>query len=116
MISEDPLHSVLIDDYESEVDCKNGIEKRHNSWYGARTIRAVTLYSICDKTLVTKEPVQAARVQDDLWPVSFLDEIGCKTANIPLEHGARERHAASERMRMKLHGAKRQGNRALAGV
>lgn len=41
VVTEDTLRGLLAEGYEIEVVCKDGAEKRHNSWYGIWVIRAV---------------------------------------------------------------------------
>ena len=38
VVTEDGLRGLLADGYLIEVVCKEGAEKRHNSWYGAWVI------------------------------------------------------------------------------
>ena len=74
-------------------------EKRHNSWYGTWVIRAVAPNDGADKMLVTSRSVLKLRdFRTIVGLVSFLADMGCKTASIPLEEGGRERHAAPGRI------------------
>ena len=99
VVTEDVLRGLLAEGYEIEVICKDGAEKRHNSWYGTWVIRAVTSDGGCDKTVVTSRSLFKQReFKTIVGLVSFLADMGCKTASIPLEQGARERHAAPGRM------------------
>jgi len=41
VVTEDGLRGLLAEHYLIEVVCKEGAEKRHNSWYGTWVIRAV---------------------------------------------------------------------------
>ena len=61
VVTEDGLRSLLADGYLLEVVCKEGAEKRHNSWYGAWVIRAVAPDGRDDKMLVTSRSVLKLR-------------------------------------------------------
>ncbi|MDZ7909833.1 MAG: hypothetical protein U5N10_17555 [Gemmobacter sp.] len=99
VVTEDALRCLLAEGYEIEVVCKNGAEKRHNSWYGTWVIRAVLPGGASGKTLITSLSLLKPReFKTIIGLVSFLADMGCKTANIPLEQGACERHAAKERL------------------
>jgi len=95
VVTEDGLRSLLADGYLIEVVCKETAEKRHNSWYGTWVIRAVSADGRDDKMLVTSRSVLKLRdFRTIVGLVSFLADMGCKTARVPLEEGGRERHAA----------------------
>jgi hypothetical protein len=97
VVTEDGLRGLLTRGYLIEVVCKEGAEKRHNSWYGAWVIRAVAPDGRDDKMLVTSRSVLKLRdFKTIVGVVSFLADMGCPTASIPLVEGARERHAASK--------------------
>lgn len=98
VVTEDGLRGLLAEGYLIEVVCKEGAEKRHNSWYGAWVIRAVAPDGRDDKMLVTSRSVLKLRdFKTIVGLVSFLADMGCTTASIPLVEGARERHAAPGR-------------------
>jgi hypothetical protein len=95
VVTEDGLRGLLADGYLIEVVCKEGAQKRHNSWYGSWVIRAVATEGRDDKMLVTSRSVLKLRdFKTIVGLVSFLADMGCTTARIPLEEGGRERHAA----------------------
>lgn len=95
VVTEDGLRGLLTEGYVIEVVCKEGAEKRHNSWYGAWVIRAVAPDGRPDKMLVTSRSLLKLRdFKTIVGLVSFLADIGCTTASIPLVEGARERHAS----------------------
>ena len=99
VVTEDGLRSLLAEGYLIEVVCKEAAEKRHNSWYGTWVIRAVAPNDGSDKMLVTSRSVLKLRdFKTIVGLVSFLADMGCKTASIPLEEGGRERHAAPGRI------------------
>ncbi|MFD1910918.1 hypothetical protein [Halodurantibacterium flavum] len=99
VVTEDGLRSLLADGYHLEVVCTEGAEKRHNSWYGIWVARAVAEDGRPDKMLVTSRSVLKLReFKTIVGLVSFLAEMGCTTASIPLVEGGRERHAASGRV------------------
>jgi hypothetical protein len=99
VVTEDGLRSLLAEGYLIEVVCKEAAEKRHNSWYGTWVIRAVAPNDGSDKMLVTSRSVLKLRdFRTIVGLVSFLADMGCKTASIPLEEGGRERHAAPGRI------------------
>lgn len=99
VVTEDGLRSLLADGYLLEVVCKEAGEKRHNSWYGTWVARAVTVDGRADKMLVTSRSYLKVReFKTIVGLVSFLSEMGCTTASIPLEEGGRERHAAPGRV------------------
>ena len=98
VVTEDGLRSLLADGYLIEVVCKEDAEKRHNSWYGTWVIRAVAKDGRDDKMLVTSRSVLKVRdFKTIVGLVSFLADMGCKTASVPLIEGGRERHAAPGR-------------------
>ncbi|EAQ10634.1 hypothetical protein RB2654_23053 [Rhodobacterales bacterium HTCC2654] len=95
VVTEDGLRGLLAEGYLIEVVCKERAEKRHNSWYGSWVIRAVATDGRDDKMLVTSRSVLKLRdFRTIVGLVSFLADMGCTTASIPLEEGGRERHAA----------------------
>jgi hypothetical protein len=99
VVTEDGLRGLLAEGYLIEVVCREGAEKRHNSWYGVWVIRTVTPDGLDDKMLVTSRSVLKLReFKTVVGLVSFLVDMGCTTASIPLIAGGRERHAASGRM------------------
>ena len=99
VVTEDGLRGLLADGYLIEVVCKEAAEKRHNSWYGTWVVRAVTEDGRDDKMLVTSRSYLKVReFKTIVGLVSFLADMGCKTASIPLEEGGRERHAAPGRV------------------
>lgn len=98
VVTEDGLRSLLAQGYLLEVVCKAGAEKRHNSWYGTWVVRAVSPDGGDDKMLVTSRSVLKLRdFSTIVGLVSFLADMGCTTASIPLESGGRARHAAPGR-------------------
>lgn len=93
VVTEDGLRGLLAEGYLIEVVCKEGAEKRHNSWYGTWVIRAVSPDGHDDKMLVTSRSVLKLRdFRTIVGLVSFLADMGCTTAAIPLEQGGRETH------------------------
>ena len=95
VVTEDGMRGLLAEGYLIEVVCKEGAEKRHNSWYGSWVIRAVSADGRDDKMLVTSRSVLKLRdFKTIVGLVSFLADMGCTTASIPLEEGGRMRHAA----------------------
>ena len=98
VVTEDGLRSLLADGYLIEVVCREAAEKRHNSWYGIWVVRAVAEDGRDDKMLVTSRSYLKVReFRTIVGLVSFLADMGCKSASIPLEDGGRERHAAPGR-------------------
>jgi len=98
VVTEDGLRGLLADGYLVEVVCKEEAEKRHNSWYGTWVVRAVHEDGRDDKMLVTSRSYLKIReFKTIVGLVSFLADMGCKTASIPLEEGGRMRHAAPGR-------------------
>ena len=98
VVTEDGLRGLLADGYLLEVVCKESGEKRHNSWYGIWVIRAVAPDDgRDDKMLVTSRSVLKLRdFRTVVGLVSFLADMGCTTAAIPLEQGGRETHAPNK--------------------
>ena len=95
VVREDGLRGLLAQGYLIKVVCKEGAEKRHNNWYGAWVIRAVAPDGRPDKMLVTSRSLLKLRdFKTIVGLVSFLADMGCTTASIPLAEGARERHAS----------------------
>lgn len=106
VVTEDGLRGLLTEGYLIEVVCKEGAEKRHNSWYGTWVIRAVTSDGRDDKMLVTSRSVLKLRdFKTIVGLISFLADMGCATVSIPLNEGGRERHAASGRPAGEQNGA-----------
>lgn len=98
VVTEDGLRSLLANGYLLEVVCKEGAEKRHNTWYGTWVIRGVTEDGRDDKMLVTSRSYLKIReFKTIVGLVSFLAYMGCKSASIPLEKDGRERHAVPGR-------------------
>jgi hypothetical protein len=98
VVTEDGLRGLLTDGYLIEVVCKEEAEKRHNSWYGTWVVRAVHEDGRDDKMLVTSRSYLKVReFKTIVGLVSFLADMGCATARLPLEAGGRERHAAPGR-------------------
>ncbi|MBW7862621.1 MAG: hypothetical protein H3C33_16175 [Rhodocyclaceae bacterium] len=98
VVTEDGLRGLLAQGYLIEVVCKEAAEKRHNSWYGVWVIRAVAPDGRDDKMLVTSRSVLKLRdFKTIVGLVSFLADMGCASASIPLLEGGRERHAAPGR-------------------
>jgi len=98
VVTEDGLRSLLADGYLIEVVCREAAEKRHNSWYGIWVVRAVAEDGRDDKMLVTSRSYLKVReFRTIVGLVSFLADMGCRSASIPLEDGGRERHAAPGR-------------------
>ena len=95
VVTEDGLRGLLAEGYLIEVVCKERAEKRHNSWHGSWVIRAVATDGRDDKMLVTSRSVLKLRdFKTIVGLVSFLADMGCLSANIPLIPGRRERHEA----------------------
>ena len=93
VINEETLRGLLAEGHVLEVVCKDGAEKRHNSWYGSWVIRALLPDGSSPKALVTSRSLFKPReFKTIVGLVSFLADMGCKTARIPLERGATERH------------------------
>jgi stalled ribosome rescue protein Dom34 len=98
VVTEDGLRGLLAEGYLIEVVCKEAAEKRQNAWYGNWVIRAVAEDGRNEKMLVTSRSVLKLRdFKTIVGLISFLSNMGCKTASIPLEAGGRERHAAPGR-------------------
>ena len=96
VVAEDTLRGLLAQGYEIDVVCKGGVSKRHNSWYGTWVIRAVLPDGGSGKALVTSRSLFKQReFKTIVGLVSFLADMGCRTASIPLEQGAQARHATS---------------------
>lgn len=95
VVTEDGLRGLLREGYLLEVVCKETAEKRHNSWYGIWVVRALSEDGRDDKMLVTSRSYLKIReFRTIVGLVSFLADMGCTTASIPLEEGGRERHSA----------------------
>ena len=70
VVTEDGMRGLLAEGYLIEVVCKEGAEKRHNSWYGSWVIRAVSADGRDDKMLVTSRSYLKVR---DTCPVCRED-------------------------------------------
>ena len=98
VVTEDGLRDLLSASYLIEVICNQAAEKRHNSWYGSWVVHAVAKDGQDAKMLVTSRSVFKLReFKTIVGLVSFLADMGCLSANIPLIAGRRERHEASGR-------------------
>ena len=85
MVTEDGLRDLLTSGYLIEVICNQTAEKRHNSWYGSLVVHAVTEDGQDAKMLVTSRSVFKLReFKTIVGLVSFLADMGCLSANIPL--------------------------------
>ncbi|MCE8510857.1 hypothetical protein KBY28_20595 [Ruegeria pomeroyi] len=95
VVTEDGLRDLLSDSYLIEVICNQTAEKGHNSWYGSWVVHAVTKDGQDPKMLVTSRSVFKLReFKTIIGLVSFLADMGCLSANIPLTAGRRERQEA----------------------
>jgi hypothetical protein len=102
VVTEETLRRLLAEGYVLEVTCRDGAQKRHNSWYGSWVIKAMLPDSSSPKALVTSRSLFKPReFKTIVGLVSFLADIGCRTACIPLEQGATERHMARGGGRLK---------------
>ncbi|MCA0206892.1 MAG: hypothetical protein LCH92_21320 [Proteobacteria bacterium] len=91
VVTEDGLRSLMAEGYAIEVVCKEAGEKRHNSWYGIWVVRAVSDNGRAEKMLVTSRSYLKVReFKTIVGVVSFLSEMGCPAARIPLLEGGRE--------------------------
>ena len=91
VVTEDGLRDLLSDSYLIEVICNQTAEKRHDSWYGSWVVRAVTKDGQDAKMLVTSRSVFKLReFKTIVGLVSFLADMGCLSANIPLTSRRRE--------------------------
>ncbi|MGH1464181.1 MAG: hypothetical protein ACRBBQ_02370 [Cognatishimia sp.] len=90
VVTEDSLRDLLSDDYLIEVICNQTAEKRHNSWYGSWVVYAVTKAGQDAKMLVTSRSVfNLRKFKTIVGLVSFLADMGCLSASIPLMAGRR---------------------------
>jgi hypothetical protein len=98
VINEEMLRGLLAEGYEIEVICTGSAEKRTNTWYGRWVIRAVLPDGSSPKALVTsRTQFKQREIKTIVGLVSFLSDMGCKTACIPLEQGATQRHVVPGR-------------------
>ncbi|MCC5966786.1 MAG: hypothetical protein JJU24_11680 [Natronohydrobacter sp.] len=96
VVTEEFLRGFLADGYLLEVVCTQTAEKRHNCWHGAWMARAVAEDGRHAMRLVTSRSFHKTReFKTIVGLVSFLAEMGCTAASVPLKEGERERHAAS---------------------
>lgn len=95
VVTEEGLRSLLANGYRLEVRCKEHAERRHNTWYGAWTIRAVSADGRADKMLVTSRSVLKLReFRTIVGLVSFLVDMGVDSVSLPLREGGRELQSA----------------------
>ena len=95
VVTEEVLRGFLAGGYLLELVCTQSAEKRHNTWYGVWMARAVTEDGRHTMRLVTSRSILKTReFKTIVGLVSFLAEMGCTTASIPLKEGGCERHAA----------------------
>ncbi len=98
VINEEMLRGLLAEGYVIEVICTRSAEKRTNTWYGRWVIRAVLPDGSSPKALVTsRTQFKQREIKTIVGLVSFLSDMGCKTACIPLEKGATQRHVVPGR-------------------
>ena len=96
VVTEDGLRDLLSDSYLIEVICNQTAEKRHNSWSGSWVVHAVAEDGQDSRMLVTSRSVFKLReFKTIVGLVSFLADMGCLSANIPLTAGRRERQDGS---------------------
>ncbi len=97
VVTEEGLRGLLAQGYRAEVVCKETGEKRHNSWYGTWVVRAIGPDGRDEKLLVTSRSYLKVReFKTVVGLVSFLYDIGMRTAHIPLEQGGRVSHTLAE--------------------
>ena len=98
VVTEDGLRGLLGQGYRAEVICKEGAEKRHNSWYGIWTVRAVSADGRDEKLLVTSRSYLKVReFKTIVGLVSFLADMGASVVSIPLDEGGRVPHEVAGR-------------------
>lgn len=93
VVTEDGLRGLFAQGYFLEVVCKKGAERRNNSWSGVWVVRAAAPDRRDDKMLVTSRNLLKFRDFKTISGlVSFLADMGCRTASIPLEQDRCEAH------------------------
>lgn len=97
VVTEDGMRGLLAQGWQAEVICREAGEKRYNSWYGTWVVRALgpgAPGSRDEKLLVTNRSVLRMReFKTVIGLISFLHDVGLRTAQIPLEAGGRASHA-----------------------
>ncbi len=97
VVTEDGLRQLLAQGYAAEVICRTAAEKRLNAWYGLWVVRAIGPNGGDEKIVVTSRSyIKAREFKTVVGLVSFLSDLGMRTAHIPLEEGGRTRHTLPE--------------------
>lgn len=93
VVTEDGLRRLLAAGYSAEVVCKETGAKRHNTWTGTWVVRAIGPDGNDEKLLVTSRAYFKVReFKTVVGLVSFLSDMGFRTAHVPLEAGGRQQH------------------------
>ena len=97
VVTEDGLRQLLAQGYLAEVVCRTAAEKRLNAWYGSWYVRAIGPAGGDEKIVVTsRNYIRAREFKTVAGLVSFLSDIGMRTAHIPLDEGGRSLHQLPE--------------------
>lgn len=96
VVTEDGLRQLLANGYSAEVVCRVAAEKRLNAWYGTWTVRAIGPEGDEKIVVTSRNYIKAREFKTIAGLVSFLHDIGMRTAQIPLEQGSRALHSLPE--------------------
>lgn len=98
VVTEGRLKSLMDEGFIAEVICTLSATRKSAVWYGKWVIRAVSQDGSSERLLVLsrasadKDEVQIREFKTANGLISFLSDLGCSHANIPLQEGGRSTH------------------------
>lgn len=98
VVTEGRLRSLMTEGFTAEVICVSPATRKAAVWYGKWVIRGVSQDGSSERLLVLsrasadKDEVQIREFKTANGLISFLSDLGCSHANIPLEEGGRSSH------------------------
>lgn len=98
VVTEGRLRSLMAEGFYAEVICTTSATRKAAVWYGKWVIRGVSHDGSSERLLVLsrasadKDEVQIREFKTANGLISFLSDLGCSHANIPLKEGGRSTH------------------------
>lgn len=98
VVTEGRLRSLMAEGFNAEVICTSSASRKAAVWYGKWVIRGVSQDGSSERLLVLsrasadKDEVQIREFKTANGLISFLSDLGCSHANIPLKEGGRSTH------------------------
>ncbi|MEL6789500.1 MAG: hypothetical protein AAFO78_02900 [Pseudomonadota bacterium] len=102
VVTEGRLRSLMAEGFNAEVICTSSATRKAAVWYGKWVIRGVSQDGSSERLLVLsrasadKDEVQIREFKTANGLISFLSDLGCSHANIPLKEGGRSTHTLHE--------------------